>query len=167
MDENPSAPRLQLGADGVYSWRSPLDRTARRGVIRITMGSIGATCLVFVIMALSMHATRGVMAATLLSILAVLAVSGFICFLFDRLSAGGTQPYEMGPEYLRFVGTGRSNAVFCYEQIRRVTIDESRDLIQVKGTVVSAPFFVPHEDFGFVQSYVLQRLGPDADVVYK
>ena len=39
-------------------------------------------------------------------------------------------------------------------------IDRTRSMIEIRGLIVSAPFFVPPGDFRFVCNFILRRL-PD------
>ena len=73
----------------------------------------------------------------------------------------------MNEEYIRYVGYGREDTYFHYKDIRRVVVHSARNMIEVKGLVVTAPFFAAHEDFGFIRDYVIHRLPDRAEVVYE
>ena len=154
--------RLTRGEDGVYRWKGKFSKQQRKKAIRITLGTCGGICLLILALTLSAGAKGEVLAATLISILAVMVIAGVICALYARMSKDRYQPYEMGEDYLRFVGYGKADSWITFQNIRRVKIVPEQDLISVRTALVWAPFFVPHEDFAFVRNYVLLRLPPTA-----
>lgn len=150
---------------GTYHWVGVIDSQYDGKVLWIIYGSTGGLCAVFLVMALVSFPEM--LRAVVLSCLAVLAVVSVITLPLMRASRGREQKYEMNDEYVRYVGYGKEDAVFSYEKIRKVHVYNSRNMLEVKGLIVSAPFFVPHEYFGFVRDYILRRLPGDAEVTYE
>ena len=151
--------------NGTYHWVGVIDGDYDRKTVTIIYSVLGGMCALFIVLALTTDAEM--LGATLLSCLAVMAVVSAIALPLIRAGRGRQQKYEMNEEYVRFVGYGKEDAYFYYKNIRKVRIFNSRNMMEVKGHIVSAPFFVPHEDFGFVRNYVLHRLPENAEVVYE
>ena len=156
--------RVKRCEDGAYRWRGQFDRAQYGQVIKITMGTCGGTCAIFIVMALALGDMLGLM---LLISLVIMAIAGIVCWLYLRFMTPIYQPYEMTEDYVRYVGTRRSNAYYHYKGIRKVYIDAGRNRIAICSVASTAPVFVPHEDFAFVQNYILQRLPDTAQIIYR
>ena len=153
---------IERDENGTYHWTAAIDGEYDRKIIRIVFGAIGGLCVLFTVYALVKY--PDMFLTTLLSCLGVLAVVSAVALPLMRLSRGRQQKYEMNEEYVRFVGYGRSDSYFRYKGIRRVRVNRARNLIHIRGTAVSAPFFVPPEGFEFVRNYILSRLPDSAKV---
>ena len=156
---------IERDENGTYHWTAAIDGEYDRKIIRIVFGAIGGLCVLFTVYALVRY--PDMFLTTLLSCLGVLAVVSAVALPLMRLSRGRQQKYEMNEEYVRFVGYGRSDSYFRYKGIRRVRVNRARNLIHIRGTAVSAPFFVPPEGFEFVRNYILSRLPDSAKVSYE
>ena len=156
---------IERDENGTYHWTAAIDGEYDRKIIRIVFGAIGGLCVLFTVYALVKY--PDMFLTTLLSCLGVLAVVSAVALPLMRLSRGRQQKYEMNEEYVRFVGYGRSDSYFRYKGIRRVRVNRARNLIHIRGTAVSAPFFVPPESFEFVRNYILSRLPDSAKVSYE
>ena len=156
---------IERDENGTYHWTAAIDGEYDRKIIRIVFGAIGGLCVLFTVYALVKY--PDMFLTTLLSCLGVLAVVSAVALPLMRLSRGRQQKYEMNEEYVRFVGTGRSDSYFRYKGIRRVRVNRARNLIHIRGTALSAPFFVPPEGFEFVRNYILSRLPDSAKVSYE
>lgn len=151
--------------NGTYHWNGTIDGQYDQKVIGIIFGSIGGMCVLFLVLAFVIN--REVLLVTGLSGLGVMAVTALVTIPLMRAGKGRQQKYEMNEEYIRYVGYGREDTYFHYKDIRRVVVHNSRNMIEVKGLVVTAPFFAAHEDFGFIRDYVIHRLPDRAEVVYE
>ena len=156
---------IERDENGTYHWTAAIDGEYDRKIIRIVFGAIGGLCVLFTVYALVRY--PDMFLTTLLSCLGVLAVVSAVALPLIRLSRGRQQKYEMNEEYVRFVGSGRSDSYFRYKGIRRVRVNRARNLIHIRGIAVSAPFFVPPEGFEFVRNYILSRLPDSAKVSYE
>ena len=156
---------IERDENGTYHWTAAIDGEYDRKIIRIVFGAIGGLCVLFTVYALVRY--PDMFLTTLLSCLGVLAVVSAVALPLMRLSRGRQQKYEMNEEYVRFVGSGRSDSYFRYKGIRRVRVNRARNLIHIRGIAVSAPFFVPPEGFEFVRNYILSRLPDSAKVSYE
>ena len=156
---------IERDENGTYHWTAAIDGEYDRKIIRIVFGAIGGLCVLFTVYALVKY--PDMFLTTLLSCLGVLAVVSAVALPLMRLSRGRQQKYEMNEEYVRFVGSGRSDSYFRYKGIRRVRVNRARNLIHISGIAVSAPFFVPPEGFEFVRNYILSRLPDSAKVSYE
>ena len=156
---------IERDENGTYHWTAAIDGEYDRKIIRIVFGAIGGLCVLFTVYALVKY--PDMFLTTLLSCLGVLAVVSAVALPLMRLSRGRQQKYEMNEEYVRFVGSGRSDSYFRYKGIRRVRVNRARNLIHIRGIAVSAPFFVPPEGFEFVRNYILSRLPDSAKVSYE
>ena len=156
---------IERDENGTYHWTAAIDGEYDRKIIRIVFGAIGGLCVLFTVYALVKY--PDMFLTTLLSCLGVLAVVSAVALPLMRLSRGRQQKYEMNEEYVRFVGSGRSDSYFHYKGIRRVRVNRARNLIHIRGTAVSAPFFVPPEGFEFVRNYIVSRLPDSAKVSYE
>ena len=156
---------IERDENGTYHWTAAIDGEYDRKIIRIVFGAIGGLCVLFTVYALVKY--PDMFLTTLLSCLGVLAVVSAVALPLMRLSRGRQQKYEMNEEYVRFVGSGRSDSYFHYKGIRRVRVNRARNLIHIRGIAVSAPFFVPPEGFEFVRNYILSRLPDSAKVSYE
>ena len=156
---------IERDENGTYHWTAAIDGEYDRKIIRIVFGAIGGLCVLFTVYALVRY--PDMFLTTLLSCLGVLAVVSAVALPLMRLSRGRQQSYEMNEEYVRFVGTGRSDSYFRYKGIRRVRVNRARNLIHIRGIAVSAPFFVPPEGFEFVRNYIVSRLPDSAKVSYE
>ena len=156
---------IERDENGTYHWTAAIDGEYDRKIIRIVFGAIGGLCVLFTVYALVRY--PDMFLTTLLSCLGVLAVVSAVALPLMRLSRGRQQKYEMNEEYVRFVGTGRSDSYFHYKGIRRVRVNRARNLIHIRGIAVSAPFFVPPEGFEFVRNYIVSRLPDGAKVSYE
>ena len=156
---------IERDENGTYHWTAAIDGEYDRKIIRIVFGAIGGLCVLFTVYALVRY--PDMFLTTLLSCLGVLAVVSAVALPLMRLSRGRQQKYEMNEEYVRFVGSGRSDSYFHYKGIRRVRVNRARNLIHIRGIAVSAPFFVPPEGFEFVRNYILSRLPDSAKVSYE
>ena len=156
---------IERDEDGTYHWVAAIDQEYDRKVIIILFGSIGGLCALFLVVALVKY--PDMFLATLLSCLGALAVVSAVALPLMRMSRGRQQKYEMNEEYVRFVGSGRSDSYFHYKGIRRVHVNRARNLIHIRGIAVSAPFFVPPEGFEFVRNYIVSRLPDSAKVSYE
>ena len=163
-DEKQMETRITRDERGTYRWLGTIDRESDKKTIRIIYGVIGGLCILFILMALAVNADM--LGVTILTCLGVMAVVTAVALPLMRLSRGRQQPYEMNDEYVRYVGYGREDARFRYEDIRKVRVCSSRNMLEVKGLIVTAPIFVPHEDFGFVRDYILRRLPGNTKVEY-
>ena len=156
---------IERDENGTYHWVAAIDGEYDRKIIRIVFGAIGGLCVLFTVYALVKY--PDMFLTTLLSCLGVLAVVSAVALPLMRLSRGRQQKYEMNEEYVRFVGSGRSDSYFHYKGIRRVRVNRARNLIHIRGIAVSAPFFVPPEGFEFVRNYIVSRLPDSAKVSYE
>ena len=156
---------IERDENGTYHWTAAIDGEYDRKIIRIVFAAIGGLCVLFTVYALVKY--PDMFLTTLLSCLGVLAVVSAVALPLMRLSRGRQQKYEMNEEYVRFVGYGRSDSYFPYKGIRRVRVNRARNLIHIRGTAVSAPFFVPPEGFEFVRNYIVSRLPDGAKVSYE
>ena len=156
---------IERDENGTYHWVAAIDGEYDRKIIRIVFGAIGWLCVLFTVYALVKY--PDMFLTTLLSCLGVLAVVSAVALPLMRLSRGRQQKYEMNEEYVRFVGSGRSDSYFRYKGIRRVRVNRARNLIHIRGIAVSAPFFVPPEGFEFVRNYIVSRLPDSAKVSYE
>lgn len=156
---------IERDENGTYHWTAAIDGEYDRKIIRIVFGAIGGLCVLFTVYALVKY--PDMFLTMLLSCLGVLAVVSAVALPLMRLSRGRQQKYEMNEEYVRFVGTGRSDSYFHYKGIRRVRVNRARNLIHIRGIAVYAPFFVPPEGFEFVRNYILSRLPDSAKVSYE
>ena len=156
---------IERDENGTYHWTAAIDGEYDRKIIRIVFGAIGGLCVLFTVYALLKY--PDMFLTTLLSCLGVLAVVSAVALPLMRLSRGRQQKYEMNEEYVRFVGSGRSDSYFHYKGIRRVRVNRARNLIHIRGIAVSAPFFVPPEGFEFVRNYIVSRLPDSAKVSYE
>ena len=104
---------------------------------------------------------------TLLSDLGVMAVVSLITIPYMKATKGRKQAYEMNDEFIHYVGYGKEDTYFRYSSIHKVTVHNSRNMLEVKGIVVSIPVFTAHEDFGFVRDYIIHRLPGTAKVLYE
>lgn len=156
---------IERDENGTYHWVAAIDGEYDRKIIRIVFGAIGGLCILLTVYALIKY--PDMFLTTLLSCLGVLAVVSAISLPLMRLSRGRQQKYEMNEEYVRFVGSGRSDSYFHYKGIRRVRVNRARNLIHIRGIAVSAPFFVPPEGFEFVRNYIVSRLPDSAKVSYE
>jgi hypothetical protein len=156
---------IERDENGTYHWTAAIDGEYDRKIIRIVFGAIGGLCVLLTVYALVRY--PDMFLTTLLSCLGVLAVVSAVALPLMRLSRGRQQKYEMNEEYVRFVGSGRSDSYFHYKGIRRVRVNRARNLIHIRGIAVSAPFFVPPEGFEFVRNYILSRLPDSAKVSYE
>ena len=156
---------IERDENGTYHWTAAIDGEYDRKIIRIVFGAIGGLCVLFTVYALVKY--PDMFLTTLLSCLGVLAVVSAVALPLMRLSRGRQQKYEMNEEYVRFVGSGRSDSYFRYKGIRRVRVNRARNLIHIRGIAVSAPFFVPPEGFEFVRNYIVSRLPDSAKVSYE
>ena len=156
---------IERDENGTYHWTAAIDGEYDRKIIRIVFGAIGGLCVLLTVYALVRY--PDMFLTTVLSCLGVLAVVLAIALPLMRLSRGRQQKYEMNEEYVRFVGTGRSDSYFRYKGIRRVRVNRARNLIHIRGIAVSAPFFVPPEGFEFVRNYIVSRLPDSAKVSYE
>ena len=163
-------PAVTRGEDGVYRWAGYPDHKQKGEVVRIVMGVVGGICLLIFAMFLYLYFTQGsndMLGVVLLSCLAACAISGLICWIYTRTADGITQPYDLTEEYVRYAGSGKYDYYFHYKDLRKVTVFEERNMIKVKGLISAAPVFVPHEDFRFVQNYILRRVPDTTTVVYR
>ena len=156
---------IERDENGTYHWTAAIDEEYDRKIIRIVFGAIGGLCVLFTVYALVKY--PDMFLTTLLSCLGVLAVVSAVALPLMRRSRGRQQKYEMNEEYVRFVGSGRSDSYFHYKGIRRVRVNRARNLIHIRGIAVSAPFFVPPEGFEFVRNYIVSRLPDSAKVSYE
>ena len=156
---------IERDENGTYHWTAAIDGEYDRKIIRIVFGAIGGLCVLLTVYALGKY--PDMFLTTLLSCLGVLAVVSAVALPLMRLSRRRQQKYEMNEEYVRFVGTGRSDSYFRYKGIRRVRVSRPRNLIHIRGIAVSAPFFVPPEGFEFVRNYIVSRLPDSAKVSYE
>ena len=85
----------------------------------------------------------------------------------SAVEAGKGPSYIMNDEYIHYVGHGKEDTYIRYGSIHKVTVHNSRNMLEVKGAVVSIPVFAAHEDFGFVRDYIIRRLPGNAKVLYE
>lgn len=167
ISKYPYTDRVTLDPDGVYRWRGRFSRSQQMKVVKITLGVCGGTCLLLIVMGLAHDPSLSAMAPILLSSLGVMAVAGLVCLLFYGGHREQYQPYEMTEERVRYVGSGKSDALFYFKNMRRVRIRADEGLIELRTAMMTAPVFVPREDLGFVQNYILQHVSGNADIVYE
>ncbi len=159
-------PRVTRGEDGAYRWTYRISRKQHRHGLRVTMIVVGALCLLLVILGAMLD--RQVFLITLLSCGAVMLITVLICWWFDRMAKGGVwQPFEMTEAYIRWVGYGRTDFIFPYRSLRSARILADEDIIEVRQRLGVMQVYVPHEDFGFVQDFILRRLPETAAVDYE
>ena len=143
---------------GTYHWTGTLDRGVDKKIYKIMYGTIGAACLFFI--GASLWLGGDMLRVVLLTCLGVLALVTLVTVPIVRAMSGRQQDYEMNEDYVRYVGYGKDDTVFRYGDIRSVHIDRTRNMMEIRGLIVSASFFVPPGDFRFVCNYILRRL-PD------
>ena len=143
---------------GTYHWTGTLDRGVDKKIYKIMYGTIGAACLFFI--GASLWLGGDMLRIVLLTCLGVLALVTLVTVPIVRAMSGRQQAYEMNEDYVRYVGYGKDDTYFRYRDIRSVRIDRTRNMMEIRGLIASAPFFVPPRDFRFVCNYILRRL-PD------
>ena len=159
-------PRVTKGPDGVWRWIYVISRKQHRHALRITMTVVGAVAVFLIVMAAVTD--RDMMWVTALSGAAATAVAGLVCLLFDRLAKDGVrQPFELSEDWVRWVGTGRTDFRYSWGSIRRVRILPSEDIIEVRQLLGVMQVYVPREDFSLVRDLILSRIPGTADVEYE
>ena len=151
--------------NGTYRWTGTVDEEFDKKVYTIVFGVMGGMCVFFLVMALVVNPEM--LLITLLSDLGVMAVVSLITIPYMKATKGRQQAYEMNDEYIHYVGHGKEDTYFRYGSIHKVTVHNSRNMLEVKGAVVSIPVFAAHEDFGFVRDYIIRRLPGNAKVLYE
>ncbi len=156
-------PRVTRGEDGVYRWVYLISREQNRHGLRVTLIVVGALCLLLVIMGAMLD--REAFVAILLSCGAAMLITLLVCRVFDRMASGGVrQPFELTEDHVRWVGTGRTDFVYSFRSLRAVRVLADEDIIEIRQLLGVMQVYVPHEDFGFVQDFILRRL-PEKTVV--
>ena len=155
--------RVTPGEDGIYRWSCRFDREQRKKTVKTILWAVGVPCLIILLMMGWLCFVKGgndveMFLTAAVSCAAAMAITAVICLITYRTGASFTQPYEMGPEYVRYVGKGRTDFVYYYRESRHVRICEARNLIEIRGLISTAPFHVPVEDFGFVKNYIISQV---------
>ena len=102
----------------------------------------------------------------LLSCLAVMAIVGGVCFLFNRSAGNRRQAYTMTEDCLIF-GVGKAANPFFYSSIKKAVVYTNRNMIELYTLVGSGPVFAAHEDFGYVRDFILKRLPENAEILWE
>ena len=164
MNHDRYPPRVTRVDDGVYRWRAKFSDGQKRKVVKITMGVCGGCCLLLLGMSFFLDGFGFMFRVTLLSCLGAMAIAGLISWLYYRSGGPVSQPYELTEEYVRYIGTSKTDTYFYFRLIRRVRICAEQDLLDLSTLLTTAPVFVPHEDFRFVEDYILNHLPESAEV---
>lgn len=151
--------------NGTYRWTGTVDAAFNRKVSTTVFGVMGGMCVFFLVMALVVNPEM--LLVTFLSDLGVMAVVSLVTIPYMKATKGRQQAYEMNDEYVHYVGYGKEDTYFRYRSIHKVVVHYSRNMLEVKGAVVSVPVFAAREDFGFIRDYILHRLPADAKVLYE
>ncbi len=156
--------RIERSPDGTYQWEGTIDTGYEHKTFRIVFGVCGGMCLFFIAATLIMAPEYiGLM---LLIFLIVMAICGGVCLLFNRNAGNRRQLYTMTEDCVIF-GVGKAANPFFFRSVRRAVIFTNRNMIELYTVMGSGPVFVPHEDFGTVRDYILDRLPEDARVDYE
>ncbi len=153
--------------NGVYHWTGTIDAGYEKKTFKIVFGVCGGICLLFIIMCLVIGPEM--LGVTLLTCLGIMAVAGAVCWFFNLNAGHREQSYEMNEDYIIFkvLTNGKiANNPFSFRSINKAVVYTSRNMIELYQLLGSGPVFVPHEDFGFVRDYILQRIPDDAEVEY-
>ena len=166
MDSRPEYPqRVTRGPDGIYRWTYRISQRQNRRALRITIAVVGGVCVIMTAMAATLDVRA--LAVTVLSCGAAMLITLLVCAVVNRLSAGGIpQPFEVAEDYVRWVGSGRTDFRYSYSSLRRVRILPSEDIIELRQLLGVMQVYIPHEDFALVQGLILSRLPDGADVEY-
>jgi len=157
-------PRVTRGEDGAYRWVYEIDKEHNLLGARITMRVMGVMAVMLVLLGAFMG--RDALVVMLLCAVAAVVIALAVCLVFYKLAPTSRQPYELTEKYIRWVGTGRTNAYYYFRGIRRVRVSRPENMIEVRGLIGFIQVFVPPEDFSFVCEYILRRLPERADVTY-
>ena len=165
-EQKPSyTPRVTKDPDGVYRWVYRISREQNRHALKITLTVVGAMCVFLIGMALFFD--REMLWIMLLTCGAVMLIAGLVCWIFDRLSRNGiAQPFELTEDHVRWVGHGRTDFIYTFRSIRSVHILPQEDIIEIRQLLGVMQVYVPHEDFGLVQDYILRRVGRNTNIEY-
>ena len=151
---------IRQDRNGMYSWAGTVDVGYEQKTFRIAFGVVGGISFMLIVMSLSMGGD--VLGITLLSCLGALAVTGGVCWLFNRNAGKRRQRYRMTEDCVIFVA-GRATNPFYFKSIRRAVVYPERYMIELYPPVGSGPVFAPPEDWEFVRDFILQRIS-QADV---
>ena len=154
--------RVTRGEDGVYRWTGNLgerQNVQNRKIVLIACGASVAPILI--LCAVSFPDMLGV---TLASCLAALGVALGIALLMERLPGSTLQRFEMTEDYVRWVGTGRTDFYFRYERLTRVDVYTAQCRIVLRKPLSWMPLVAPREDFSFVRDHILHRLSAKTKV---
>ena len=158
-------PRVTRGPDGIYRWHYVISQKQNRHGLRITLIVMGALCVFLMGMGLTMG--RDAFLVILLSCGGVMLITGLICWLFDRLSKNGVpQAVELSEDYVRWVGRGRTDFYYHFRGTERVRVLAADEIIEIRQLLGVMQVYVPREDFGFVQDFILRHIPPDTNVEY-
>lgn len=149
---------------GTYQWTGTIDREYDKKIYKIMFGWIGGACLFFI--AACFWLAPEMLGVVLLTCLGVMAIVTLVTVPMVRSMSGRRQDYEMNEEYVHYVSdSSKTDTVFRYKDIRLVRVYPARNMMEIKGVIVGAPFFVPKQDFRFVRNYILQRVPDSTRVV--
>ena len=157
---------LERDEQGTYYWTGIIDRQYDRKIYKIMFGWIGGVLLFFV--GVCIYLNPAALSIVLPIFLGIMALVVLVTVVMVRLTGGGFQDYEMNEEYVHYVSASpKADTYFRYKDIRLVRVYPARNMMEIKGIIVGAPFFVPPEDFRFVRNYILQRVPDYVKVVEK
>ncbi len=158
--------RVTKGEDGVWRWTAVISRAENRHAISVTLKVVGAMCLFLIGLSASMR-DRQMLLVTVLACGGVMAVTGAVCAVADRMAANGRyQAFEITDDHMRWVGVGRTDFRYSWRSIRSVRVFEEEDVIEIRQLLGVMQIYVPHEDFALVKDLILARVSGSADVEY-
>ena len=155
--------RVVRGEDGVVRWSGPIDKKHQRTAYKIILIACGGALLLF--LPLCLFVNPEMLGTTALILLGVMAIPVLVCFVFDRmLPEVQLQAFELGEDFIHWVGDGKTDFRYSLHSIRRVRVKTEEHMLVLYQPLGVMHVYIPAEDFPYVRDYILHRIPARARV---
>ena len=157
--------RVMRGEDGVVRWSGAIDKKHQRTAYKIILIACGGALLLFLPLCLLVNPEM--LGVTALILLGVMAIPVLVCFVFDRITPDPQlQPFELGEDFIHWVGYGRTDFRYSLHSIRRVRVKTEEHMLVLYQPLGVMHVYIPAEDFPYVRDFVLRRIPAQASVKF-
>lgn len=153
--------------NGVYRWRSNVDRSYYFS--KIMLGFKVCSCISLVILAVGLGLYLFSRSTSLLIILlscaiGFFALSALIFGLTAVISSNPGELFELAETYVK-TGSGRYATWFMFEQTKKLII--TRRYLELRGRFSVMRVYAPEEDMALVRDFIRRRMPDEAEITFE
>ena len=148
--------RVTRFEDGVYRWKGIEDMEQSLSTLMAAIKGCGGILAFMVIFVIFLDGIHGLL--YLLPVAAAMFVTFGLLWLLIKKGPGDiTLDYDMTDEYIRVLGSGKSNYTHEFKKLRSIRVLRERHAIELKKGIGTIRIFTDPEDLFMVRDHIIQH----------